>query len=170
MQGVLSKDTKEIAIKNYLKHSIIKGGKPVEDLLKKEIAMVKDKTLVRWVFDGLSVETFLNETVIKIIKENVNNNVNENVNENDNDNDVSYYDSYHDSSKDRVFKRFTPPTLEQVSNYIERMGYSVDAERFVNYYGSIDWKVGKNKMKDWKKAVATWQTKEKSKKGKVVDF
>lgn len=56
--------------------------------------------------------------------------------------------------------RFTPPTLEEISEYIKSKGYSVNAERFVNYYGSIDWKVGKNKMKDWKKAVATWQTKE----------
>ena len=59
--------------------------------------------------------------------------------------------------------RFTPPTLEEVSDYIKSKGYSVNPERFVNYYGSIDWKVGKNKMKDWKKAVATWQTKEQPK-------
>ena len=32
-----SKETNEIAIKNFLKHSIYNGGKPVEDLLKKEI-------------------------------------------------------------------------------------------------------------------------------------
>ena len=59
--------------------------------------------------------------------------------------------------------RFTPPTLEEVSDYIKSKGYSVNPERFVNYYGSIDWKGGKNKMKDWKKAVATWQTKEQPK-------
>lgn len=59
-----------------------------------------------------------------------------------------------------VSGRFTPPTVEEVAEYIKSKGYSVNAERFVNYYGSIDWKVGKNKMKDWKKAVATWQTKE----------
>lgn len=60
--------------------------------------------------------------------------------------------------------RFTPPTLEEVDEYIKQKGYVVNAERFVNYYGSIDWKVGKNKMKDWKKAVATWQTKESTQK------
>lgn len=60
--------------------------------------------------------------------------------------------------------RFTPPTIEELTEYIISKGYSVNAERFFNYYGSIDWKVGKNKMKDWKKAVATWQTKEQPQK------
>ena len=32
-----SPKTNEFAIKNFLKHSIIKGGKPVEDLLKKKL-------------------------------------------------------------------------------------------------------------------------------------
>lgn len=67
--------------------------------------------------------------------------------------------------------RFSPPTLEEVEEYVLSKGYSVDAERFVNYYGSIGWKVGKVKMTDWKKAVATWNTKEKKKsERKVADF
>lgn len=48
-----SERTREIAIKNYLRHGIIKGGKPVEDLLKKEISQVKDKTLLQFVYDAI---------------------------------------------------------------------------------------------------------------------
>ena len=58
--------------------------------------------------------------------------------------------------------RFTPPTVEQVSEYIREKEYSVDAERFVDYYTSNGWMVGKNKMKDWKAAVRTWNRKENS--------
>ena len=33
----------------------------------------------------------------------------------------------------------------------------VDAEKFIDYYTSNGWKVGKNSMKDWKAAVRTWE-------------
>jgi hypothetical protein len=92
--------TKELAIKNYLRHSIVKGGKPVEDLLKKEIMQVKDKSLLQYVHDGISDLENLNDTVKKILpllninqKQNENHNDDDNESENDNDNDVSYHDS-----------------------------------------------------------------------------
>ena len=64
-----STETSEVAVKNYLRHSIIKGGKPVEDLLKKEISKVKDKSLLRYVFKELSCHDNLNDTVKSIITE-----------------------------------------------------------------------------------------------------
>lgn len=70
-------------------------------------------------------------------------NVNDNVNVNANVNDVSN-------------KRFTPPTLENVIEYCREKGYNVDAERFIDFYESKGWMVGKNKMKDWKAAVRNW--------------
>lgn len=60
--------------------------------------------------------------------------------------------------------QFEPPTVEEVEAYCLEKGYSVDAERFVNYYESIGWMVGKNKMKKWKNAVATWAAKDNKKK------
>lgn len=57
-------------------------------------------------------------------------------------------------------KRFVPPTVPIVAAYCEEKGYHVDAERFVGYYASIGWKVGKNPMKDWKAAVRTWNRKD----------
>ncbi|WP_418176977.1 hypothetical protein [Alistipes putredinis] len=54
-------------------------------------------------------------------------------------------------------KRFSPPSIEEVDSYIREKGYTVDAERFVNFYESKGWYVGKNKMKNWHAAVATWQ-------------
>ena len=64
--------------------------------------------------------------------------------------------------KDRlVCKRFTPPTREQVQEYITEKGYQVDAEHFIDYYTSNGWRVGKNPMKDWKATVRNWNRKEK---------
>lgn len=53
-------------------------------------------------------------------------------------------------------QRFSPPTIEQLKEYICSNKYNVDAERFFNFYQSKGWYVGKNKMKDWKAAVRTW--------------
>ena len=69
--GVLrySESTSEIAVKNYLRHSIVSGGKPVMDLLLKEELSVKDKTLVGYVFENLGQydPSTLNKTVIEFI-------------------------------------------------------------------------------------------------------
>ena len=89
-----SYDTGEDAIKNYLRHSIVKGGKPVEDLLVKEIAEVKDLGLLQYVYDSIHDARNLNDTVKKILpllnalrNENDNDNGNGYEKENDNDND-----------------------------------------------------------------------------------
>ena len=57
--------------------------------------------------------------------------------------------------------RFVPPTVDQVREYCEERGNSVNPQRFVDYYSSNGWMVGKNKMKDWKAAVRTWEQKER---------
>ena len=54
-------------------------------------------------------------------------------------------------------KRFIPPTLEEVKSYCRERQNDVDAERFIDYYTSNGWMVGKNKMKDWKASVRTWE-------------
>ena len=59
-------------------------------------------------------------------------------------------------------KRFIPPTVDEVREYCEERGNSVDPQRFVDYYSSNGWMVGKTKMKDWKAAVRTWEQREKS--------
>ena len=56
--------------------------------------------------------------------------------------------------------RFTPPTVQEVKAYCAEKGYHVDAERFVDYYTSNGWMVGRTHMKDWKAAVRTWAKKD----------
>lgn len=55
---------------------------------------------------------------------------------------------------------FKPPTVEEVAAYVKEKGYSVDAEKFVSFYDSKGWMIGKNKMQKWRAAVATWQRKQ----------
>jgi hypothetical protein len=52
---------------------------------------------------------------------------------------------------------FTPPTLEEVQAYCKERNNKVDAERWIDFYTSKGWMVGKNKMKDWKACVRTWE-------------
>lgn len=53
--------------------------------------------------------------------------------------------------------RFVAPTLDQVSEYVKEIKSQVDPQRFIDFYESKGWMVGRNKMKDWKAAVRTWQ-------------
>jgi predicted phage replisome organizer len=60
---------------------------------------------------------------------------------------------------------FKPPTLEEVKAYCKERNNKIDAERWYDFYSSKGWMIGKNKMKDWKAAVRTW---EKSDTGKLA--
>ena len=115
-----------------------KGGRPK----KQTVLLETEKT-----------ERFLeNQTKAKKgVNVNVNDNVNVNVN--DNDSDMGAKAPITPTKQ----KRFEKPTLEQVQAYCRERKNNVNAERFVDYYESNGWKVGKNAMKDWKAAVRTWE-------------
>ena len=57
----------------------------------------------------------------------------------------------------RVNNTFRPPTLEEVVGYCRERHNQVDPQRFLDYYTSNGWRVGKNPMRDWKAAVRTWE-------------
>lgn len=65
-----------------------------------------------------------------------------------------------DSKGETRARRFTPPTLDDVSAYVRERGSDVDPQRFLDFYASKGWMVGKNPMKDWKAAVRTWEKRE----------
>lgn len=67
-----------------------------------------------------------------------------------------------------------PPPIEDVKAYCKERGNNVDVDRWFDFYISKGWLIGKNKMKDWKAAVRTWEksdkpTKEKS-TNKFINF
>lgn len=82
-------------------------------------------------------------------------NENENVNDNENVN-VKEKESKKKSA-DKPHRSFVPPTVEQVREYCQERKRGVDPQAFVDFYASKGWFVGKNKMKDWRAAVRTWE-------------
>ncbi len=52
--------------------------------------------------------------------------------------------------------RFKPPTIDEIESYADQRGLNVDPGNFFDFYQSNGWKVGKNKMKDWKAALRGW--------------
>jgi hypothetical protein len=59
--------------------------------------------------------------------------------------------------KDKVKQVFKIPTFENVQSYCVERKNNVDARKFIDFYESKGWMVGKNKMKDWKACVRTWE-------------
>lgn len=78
-------------------------------------------------------------------------------NNNINNNKVTNNNNICADAPKRTRSQFKPPTLEEVQAYCRERNNKVDAERFIDYYSSNGWMVGKNKMKDWKAAVRTWE-------------
>jgi hypothetical protein len=58
------------------------------------------------------------------------------------------------TEKTTVFRK---PSTEDVRSYCTERSNGVDPVKFFNYYESNGWMVGKNKMKNWKAAVHTWE-------------
>ena len=57
--------------------------------------------------------------------------------------------------------RFTPPSVNEVNDYCNQRNNLVDPQTFIDFYQAKGWMVGKNKMKDWKACVRTWETNRK---------
>lgn len=59
--------------------------------------------------------------------------------------------------KEKTPTHFIPPSLEEVKAYCKERENRVDPERFIAFYTSNGWRVGKNPMKNWKAAVINWE-------------
>lgn len=70
-------------------------------------------------------------------------------------------DSIVKDSIDNNKGRFTPPTVEEVREYCNERKNNVDPETFVDFYTAKNWYIGKNKVKDWKACVRTWERNRK---------
>ena len=57
-------------------------------------------------------------------------------------------------------KLFKKPSVNDVELYCIERDNKIDAISFVNFYESKGWMVGKNKMKDWRACVRTWERNE----------
>ena len=52
---------------------------------------------------------------------------------------------------------FIEPTYNEILEYCTQRKNGIDVNKFINFYTSKGWMVGKNKMKDWKACVRSWE-------------
>ena len=97
-------------------------------------------------------------------------------NKNKNDSDSKNKTVSKNNNDNKILRdgRFAIPTLHEIQTLIINKNYYVDAERFFHHYESNGWKVGKNPMKSWQSALASWNSRDKkenvsSKKQSRVD-
>jgi len=55
---------------------------------------------------------------------------------------------------------FIPPTVQDVSAYCAIRNNGVNPHEFINHYEANGWMRGKNKIKDWRACVRTWESKQ----------
>lgn len=77
--------------------------------------------------------------------------------------DISVQNKNIDKNKSKIILsntgegRFAPPTYLEVNTYCLERKNKVDPMKFIDFYESKGWMVGKNKMKDWKACIRTWE-------------
>ena len=72
------------------------------------------------------------------------------------------------NDKNIINGRFTPPTIEEISNYCLERKNTIDPQYFMDYHIARDWMLGKVKMKNWKATIRTWEKRQYSKKEDAV--
>lgn len=132
----------------FIKHEIDFNNEKYEEALAKKREAGRQGGLAR-------VANQANQANPSTAKQTQANQANPSIYDNVNDNVIKKKDNSNELSKKE--SRFFPPSVDDVRAYCQERGNNVDAERFINHYTSNGWMVGKNKMKDWKAAVRTWE-------------
>ena len=92
------------------------------------------------------------------------------IKENLKDNNTSINNTSINKKENIKRKSFVKPTIEEINQYCQERNNTINAEAFYDFYESKDWYVGKNKMKDWKACVRTWEKRNETKpKKKSID-
>jgi uncharacterized protein YdaU (DUF1376 family) len=60
--------------------------------------------------------------------------------------------------------KFIRPKPNEVEDYAQKIGFSLDGNHFCDYYEARGWRLSTGPMKDWKAAVRTWKRNRKEDK------
>ncbi len=63
--------------------------------------------------------------------------------------------------KPKSSPRFIKPTVEEIREYCAERQNHLDAQSFFDFYESKGWMIGKDKMKDWRACIRTWEQRRK---------
>jgi len=66
-------------------------------------------------------------------------------------------------------ENFKIPKIEEIKSYCLERKNNINPVTFFNYYESKGWMIGKNKMKNWKACIHTWEEKHKEDKPSIKD-
>lgn len=149
-----SKATKEILILNWSKFNWT-SSKDFQKPLIREINNIKDadfKGFLQQKIDG--VQTVLTPSY---------DGAGTTVTVTDNNNSINNINSVKDLKPKDSYKIFIPPTVSEVREYCLERHNNIDAECFVDFYTGKGWMIGKNKIKDWKACVRTWEKNRENK-------
>lgn len=100
---------------------------------------------------------------LKIIKGGYLRNLKEGIKEKLKDNNTSINNTSI-NNKESKKKNFEKPTIEEIQEYCNERNNGINANAFYDFYESKNWYVGKNKMKDWKACIRTWENRNKEQK------
>lgn len=64
------------------------------------------------------------------------------------------------NKNEKNVKNIIPPTLQMIEEYCLAEKLPINPQKFMDYYDSNGWKVGKSKMKDWQATVRSWARRE----------
>lgn len=92
--------------------------------------------------------------------------------ENNKDNNISINNTKEINNNKLLFpkKKFKKPTLDEVQQYCLERNNNISAEKFIDYYESNGWKVGRNSMKDWKAAIRNWEKNQQEKQKNIKTY
>ena len=93
---------------------------------------------------------------IRILKGGIKENLKRGIKENFKDS-ISLSKDKHINNKGASFKK---PTVNDIKEYCLWRNNGIDSETFFDFYESKNWLIGKNKMKDWKACVRTWEKRQ----------
>jgi len=149
----ITQDNEVLVAFMFIKNQIDMDSKKWEDQKEKRSEAGKKGMASRWGNNDNNTITKDNNVINDITKITDNVNVNDNV----------YVDVYDNIYKKENIKRknFVKPTIDEINKYCLERNNGINANAFYDFYESKNWYVGKNKMKDWKACVRTWETRNK---------
>ena len=62
------------------------------------------------------------------------------------------------------------PSVNEIKDYCIERNNGIDPEQFFDFYESKNWFVGKNKMKNWKAAIRTWEKRKQQTSVSKIDI
>ena len=97
---------------------------------------------------------------LQLVQEGMEEKVNTPMEEKVKENNTSINNTYNNT------KKFKKPSIDEIKEYCKERNNNISPTTFFDFYESKGWMVGKNKMKDWRACVRTWENNNKNKQPK----